>query len=172
MSKPEPIDETRSLEHNTQPKNSVYFLRIEYGEEASGTYPPKLIHFLPNWHRDFKISAKSTLEQLSSAILQILDWDQNHLYEFRIGGQAYAYLGEDELFVDWDTCVSCEIPIYLLGLAPRNTFTYLYDYARYHAFRVTVLGCPGAASPTEAASTPVPQGQEHPPISGNDEQEK
>jgi hypothetical protein len=126
MSKPEePDDKARALELNAQPKNSVYSLRIEYAEDASGSYPPKLIHLLQNWHRDFKISGQGTLEQLSSAILQILGWDRNHLYEFRIGEQAYAYLGEDELFVDWDKCVSCDVPLYLLGLTPRNTFTYL-----------------------------------------------
>lgn len=139
MIKRPPDDETRALERNTQPPDAVHTLRIEYAEDASGTYPPRLNHFLPGWHRDFIVSGKNTLEQLSSAILQILDWDRNHLYEFRIGEQAYAYLGEDELFVDWGTFVSCDIPIHLLGLAPTNTFIYLYDYGSYHVFRVTVL---------------------------------
>ena len=39
-----------------------------------------------------------------------------------------SYLGEDVLFVDRDTCVSCEIPTYLLGLAPRNAFTDIAFY--------------------------------------------
>jgi transposase len=95
---------------------------------------------VPGWHRDFEISDKTTLEQLSLIILHILDWDCAHLYEFRIGQRVHAYLGEDEQFVDVDCpCVSCDIPVRLLGLAPAASFTYIFDFGDYHVFRITVL---------------------------------
>ena len=47
---------------------------------------------LHDWYRDFAISGQNTLEQLSSVVLKILDWDPNDLYEFRIGDRLYADL--------------------------------------------------------------------------------
>jgi transposase len=69
----------------------------------------------PNWSREFTVLGRHTLEQLSEIILQLLGWNRNHLYEFRIAERVYAhivFLGEDALFVEAETtCVSCDIPI-------------------------------------------------------------
>jgi hypothetical protein len=80
---------------------TCYSFRLEYGGRAP--LPASAVaeaDILPDWYRDFAISGQNTLEQLSSVILMILDWNPDHLYEFRIGGRLYAYLGEDSLFVD------------------------------------------------------------------------
>jgi hypothetical protein len=115
-------------------------LRIEYAGQRVNPLPIEPIDLVPTWRRDFEISDKTTLEQLSSTILQVLAWDPDHLYEFRIGERVYAYFGEDELFVDTITpCVSCDIPIHLLGLAPTNDFAYFFDFGDCHTFRITVL---------------------------------
>ena len=76
--------------------------------------------------RDFGVSGKTTLEQLSEVILNILDWDSLHLYEFRIDNTVYAQMvfpSKGDLFVEAENpCVSCDIPIRLRGLAASDTF--------------------------------------------------
>jgi transposase len=117
-----------------------YTLRIEYTVNSVEAVPPETKKVLRGWHRDFQISGKATLEQLSSVILQVLDWDPDHLYEFRIRERIYVYFGDDELFVDAKApCMSCDIPMHLLGLARGDTFTYIFDFGDYHSFRLTVL---------------------------------
>jgi len=37
-------------------------------------------------------------------------------------------------------CVSCDIPIHLLEVAPSDTFAYLFDFGDCHTFCITVLG--------------------------------
>jgi transposase len=123
-----------------QRTKQCHSLRIEYAGQGVNSFPIEPSDLLHGWHRDFEISDKTTLEQLSSTILQILAWDQDHLYEFRIGDRIHAYFGEDEQFVDAIApCVSCDIPMHLLGLAPTDSFAYVFDFGGYHTFRVTVL---------------------------------
>jgi len=97
----------------------------------------------PNWSREFTVLGRHTLEQLSEIILQLLGWNRNHLYEFRIAERVYAhivFLGEDALFVEAETtCVSCDIPIRLLGLSVGESFAYIFDFGDYHSFRLTVM---------------------------------
>src|SRR5215469_1791881 len=120
---------------------TCYSFRLEYGGRAPlAARAVTEADILPDWYRDFAISGQNTLEQLSSVILMILDWDPDHLYEFRIGGRLYAYLGEDALFVDMqEPGVSCDIPVKLVGLAQGDTFTYLFDFGDCHIFRLTAL---------------------------------
>jgi transposase len=126
-----------------QPTSSTFSLRIEYAPDAAGDLPIRDQDLLPNWLREFAVSGKTTLEQLSEIILDILDWDSLHLYEFRIDNRVYAhlvFLSEDDLFVDaQNPCVSCDIPIRLLGLSVSETFAYVFDYGDCHTFRLTVL---------------------------------
>ena len=123
-----------------QRTKQCHSLRIEYAGQGVNSFPLEPSDLLPGWHRDFEISDKTTLEQLSSTILQILAWDRDHLYEFRIGDRIHGYFGEDEQFVDAIApFVSCDIPMHLLGLAPTDSFAYVFDFGDYHTFRVTVL---------------------------------
>jgi transposase len=122
---------------------STYSLRIEYVLDAFTDLPIGQRDILPNWSREFTVSGKATLEQLSGVIIDVLGWDPLHLYEFRVHNQVYAhlvFLSEDDLFVDAENpCVSCDIPIRLLGLAPSEAFVYIFDYGDYHTFRITVF---------------------------------
>ena len=144
----------------SQPTPSTYSLRIEYAPDSSGDLPISDRDLVPNWSREFAVSGNTTLEQLSEVILDILDWDSLHLYEFRIRNHVYAhmvFLSEDDLFVDaQNPCVSCDIPIRLLGLAASDTFAYIFDYGDYHTFRITVLDVRSAdmqSTPTLLAHT-------------------
>jgi hypothetical protein len=101
---PGPLDATSKTPRNretSQPTPSTYSLRIEYAPDAAGDLPTSDQDLLPNWSREFTVSGKTTLEQLSEIILDILDWDSLHLYEFRIDNRVYAhmvFLSEDDLF--------------------------------------------------------------------------
>lgn len=129
-----------SVPSKTQSTKQCYSLRIEYAGQRINAVPLEPRDLFPDWHRDFEVSDRATLEQLSSTILRILDWDQNHLYEFRISDRIHADFGEDDLFVDTlAPCVSCDIPMYLLGLAPTAHFVYVYDFGDLHTFLLTVL---------------------------------
>jgi hypothetical protein len=139
-----------------QPTSSTFSLRLEYAPDAAGDLPIRDQDLLPNWLREFAVSGKTTLEQLSEIILGILDWDSLHLYEFRIDNRVYAHLvllSEDDLFVDaQNPCVSCDIPIRLLGLSVSDTFAYVFDYGDCHTFRLTVLDI---RSTPDMQSTPM-----------------
>src|SRR6266568_1151201 len=76
-----------------------------------------------------------------------------------------VFLSEDDLFVEaQNPCVSCDVPIRLLGLAGFDTFAYIFDYGDYHVFRITssTSGPPRVRSPhptvilnTVSARTPT-----------------
>ena len=139
--------------------SSTYTLRIEHvthstlesNVRSAADEPSYLVPSLSitvadiqsNWSREFTVLGRHTLEQLNEIILHILGWDHHHLYEFRIADRVHAhmvYLEEDELFVEAEKpCVSCDIPIRLLGLSVGDIFAYIYDFGDYHIFRVTVL---------------------------------
>jgi transposase len=97
----------------------------------------------PNWSRDFLLPGKYTLEQLSDIILSLLGWERNHLYEFRIADRVYAnlvFLDENDPVVEIDDpCTSCDVRIRDLGLSIGEKFTYIFDFADHHVFRLTVL---------------------------------
>ncbi len=137
---------------------ACYSFRLEYGGRTLLAAPAITeADILPDWYRDFAISGQNTLEQLSSVILMILDWDPEHLYEFRIGDRLYAYLGEDSLFVDMqEPAFSCDIPVKLVGLARGDALTYRSDFDDCHTFRLTVL-----------AIEPRPAGQQLPVLLGH-----
>src|SRR5262245_43675700 len=96
--------ETTQMGKDPSPKRpSVYWLRLEYVLDAFADLPIGQLGCLPNWFREFTVSGKVTLEQLSEIILGILGWDHLHLYEFRIHDRVYAQLvffSEDDLFVE------------------------------------------------------------------------
>jgi len=129
--------------HANRPVPSVYTLRLEYAPEVAGDLPIKEEDILVSWSREFTVSGKNTLEQLSETILTILGWDRDHLFEFRIADRVYVQMvspGEDDLFVDSpNPCVSCDIPIRLVGLSVADIFAYIFDFGDYHTFRITVL---------------------------------
>jgi transposase len=150
-----------SLHERASPRaSSTYTLRIQHASQATlqidvSSAADKLSYLvptnlsiteaaiLPNWSREFTVLGRHTLEQLNEISLHILGWDRDHLYEFRIADRVYVhmiFLEEDDLFVEAEKpCVSCDIPIRLLGLSVGDIFAYIFDFGDYHVFRVTVL---------------------------------
>ena len=122
---------------------NTYTIRLQYAPETACHLPVRDEDLLPNWSREFTVSGKHTLEQLSEIIIDLLDWDGCHLYEFRIAEQMHihmVFMDEDVLFVDsQNPCVSCDIPIQLLGLSTADVFVYMYDFGDCHTFQVSVL---------------------------------
>ena len=55
---------------------------------------------------------------------------EDHLYEFNIKGRRYVNFGNDgDYFVDAkDTCVCCEIPLYLIGFSRGDAFDFIFDF--------------------------------------------
>ena len=98
---------------------------------------------LRNWNRIFEVSDETSLEQFASIIIDLLGWEEDHLYEFRIGGNVYVHLGVLDSFdyiVDEATpCVSCAILLHLLKLTPGSHFDFIFDFGRYHFFQLTLL---------------------------------
>lgn len=136
---------TLRIEHATHPTLEIDVSSV--ADKLSYLVPTNLsiteADIQPNWSREFTVLGRHTLEQLNEIILHILGWDRDHLYEFRIADRVYAhmvFLDEDDLFVEAEKpCVSCDIPIRLLGLSVGDIFAYVFDFGDYHIFRVTVL---------------------------------
>ena len=70
----------------------------------------------PHWNRTFEVSKDTTLESLSRVILDILDWDFSHLYEFHIRDKKYIdFCDADYLFQEtYGDCISCDVPLFVL----------------------------------------------------------
>ncbi|MBK8117960.1 MAG: hypothetical protein IPK39_00965 [Sulfuritalea sp.] len=70
-------------------------LRLEYFPDQIGSYPgSSRSATLENWDRVFEVSDKTTLEQFATIILDLLGWEEDHLYEFHIGGIVYVHMGD------------------------------------------------------------------------------
>jgi hypothetical protein len=152
-------ENTSQHEPSNRRASSLYTLRIEHVTSSTlevdvGSAAVRPDCLLPNlsstkaaiqanWSREFTVLGRHTLEQLNEIILHILGWDQGHLYEFRVADRVYAhmvFLDEDELYVDAkQPCISCDIPIRLLGLSVDEFFSYIFDLGDYHIFRLAVL---------------------------------
>ena len=120
-------------------------LRLEYFPDQIGSYPgSSRSATLENWDRVFEVSDKTTLEQFATIILDLLGWEEDHLYEFHIGGIVYVHMGDpnySDYFVDSaNTCVSCAIRLHYLKLAPGTEFDFIFDFGEEHQFRLTLLG--------------------------------
>ena len=120
-----------------------------------GRYPSDPEFVLHNWYRDFEIADKTTLEQLAGIILQILGWMEDHLYEFKIKGRRYVYFGNDgDYVVDAkDACISCEIPLHLIGFSRGDAFEFIFDFGELYTFRFTVV----AIYPLTLKHPPMPR---------------
>ena len=94
----------------------------------------------PHWNRTFEVSKDTTLESLSRVILDILDWDFSHLYEFHIRDKKYIDFGYvDYLFREtYRDCISCDVPLFVLKFLKGDSFRYIYDFGDWHTFVITV----------------------------------
>jgi transposase len=136
----QPIAEAKNSE---RVPNGLTF-RIEYFPDPIGSFrdEPRR-NPLKNWDRIFEVSDKTTLEQFATIILDLLGWEEDHLYEFHIGGNVYVHMCDpacSEYFVDAaDAFVSCAIRLHYLDLAPGTEFDFIFDFGRAHLFRLTLL---------------------------------
>ncbi|MCP4678980.1 MAG: plasmid pRiA4b ORF-3 family protein [Deltaproteobacteria bacterium] len=86
-----------------------YTFRVRYHGNVGNQHEPD-----NNWYRDIAVSDFNTLEQLSSVILDVLDWDPYHLYYFEIAGMRYEDLGIENYYVESlknIKSVSCVVPV-------------------------------------------------------------
>lgn len=129
--------------------------RIEYFPDQIGSLPevPRPAP-LKDWDRVFEVSDKITLEQFATVILNLLGWEEDHLYEFHVGETIYVHMGNpncSDYFVDAvNPCVSCAIRLYHLQLTPGAEFDFIFDFGRWHLFRLTLMG----ASPHKGRPVP------------------
>ena len=79
----------------------------------------------PVWRR-IEIPGNSDLRTLHHVIQTSMGWDDSHLHEFRVNGTAYM----DPFQVDDVVNALDEVGVTLdsLDLAPKQRFTYLYDF--------------------------------------------
>lgn len=117
----------------------VYLLRAQYLGGFTDDFP-----YTSSWHRDIKVVAKTTLEEVNSIILTVLGWeDHDHLFTFTIGGRVFAWLGSDSFVVDErmfkGAFYSAAIPLSVLNLQEGDTFTYVYDFGDEHRLFFIVL---------------------------------
>jgi len=117
----------------------VYLLRAQYIGGFAECFP-----LANSWYRDIKLVARTTLEELNSIVLTVLDWrDQDHLFAFTVGGRVYAWLGSDSFVVDErmfkGAFYSAAIPLSALDLQEGDTFTHVFDFGDEQTFLFKVL---------------------------------
>ena len=86
----EPASEVK---HHRRAANALTF-RLEYFPDQIGALPAGDSRPTPlkNWDRVFVISDRLTLEQFASVIIDLLAWDEDHLYEFHIADTVYVHM--------------------------------------------------------------------------------
>ncbi len=95
------------------------------------------------------LRSNQTLQDLHNAIQDVLAWDNDHLfvfymngsdddagtdYEFASGFTEAANIAEDGILGE-------------LGLLPKHTFMYIFDFGDYHMFRIEVMKIHEKAKP-------------------------
>jgi len=118
--------------------------RLEYFQDQIGSFPDDpLPPPLKGWNRILEVSDKTSLERFATLIIDLLGWEEDHLYEFHIRGNVHVHTGHpdcSDYFVDAaEPCTSCAIRLHFLRLAPGTQFDFIFDFGREHLFRLTVL---------------------------------
>jgi transposase len=118
--------------------------RLQYFPDQIGWFrDDPLPDPLKNWDRVFEVSDRTTLEQFATIILDLLGWEEDHLYEFHIDGNVHVHMGDpdcSDYFVDAEhPCVSCAIRLHYLKLTPGSECDFIFDFGRQHLFRLTLL---------------------------------
>ena len=91
-------------------------------------------------YRHIRISGKSTLEELSEAILDAFDFDNDHLHAFFMSNRAwdnedcYSSRYADDGCPDTDTC-----RLQFIGLEVGKKFLYIFDFGDDWRFQCKVL---------------------------------
>jgi hypothetical protein len=107
----------------------------------------------PIVYRVIQIRGDQTLEDLHNIIFRAFDRDEEHLYEFQVGGKRpadrkakryqLAMTTEDLVFDDGDGATSCveETQLDSLGLKARQSFFYWFDFGDdwWHQIKVVSI---------------------------------
>lgn len=60
----------------------AYLLRVQYLGGFADEFP-----YASSWYRDIKVASTTTLEELNSIIMTVMDWDHSRLFTFTISGR-------------------------------------------------------------------------------------
>jgi hypothetical protein len=132
--------------------------RINGGDEMNEiTFKVRFFH----GKRDLvlvSLSDSHTLKALNDIIQEALGWDNCHLYEFIMEGKPYSpgcksYPCKDEECETDDPSFlgfAEQTKISQLGLAPKQKFTYHFDYGDEHLFEVEAVEIKPAKKSTRA----------------------
>jgi hypothetical protein len=97
----------------------------------------------PKCYRDIAISGEKTLFELHEAIQKLFKFDDDHLFAFYLNGKERY--GDSQVYGDsrgnlFDENPSEAFKIGELGLYPRQSILYLFDFGDNWRFYITVLG--------------------------------
>lgn len=116
----------------------AYLLRAQYLGGFNDEFPCD-----SPWHRDIKVASNTTLEELNSILLAVINWEDNHLFTFTIRGNIYAWLGSDYFVVDErmfkGSFYSAAIPLSVLNLHEGEIIAHEFDFGDMHNFHFKVL---------------------------------
>lgn len=139
------------------PRFMARLLLAELGHPAAREYPEGAYAFKVTFKhakklmsRTVEVLAEQTLEDLHLAIQEALEWDDDHLYAFFMNGEQgdeqyqFSSPWEEDAFQWVSDAVLGE-----LGLVPKHTFLYYFDYGDSHEFDVQVVGIRPEAEPGE-----------------------
>jgi len=120
-------------------KGTAHFrFRLESCLDKVFQFPIDPSQIRPSCYRDFEIPDCTTLEQLSSVILSILGWNEDHLFEFRLQNRSHVQFGDDAFVVDSpEPCISCVVSIRELGIGIGDRFAYIFDFGDRHTLVVS-----------------------------------
>ena len=108
------------------------------GEPGDEVYALKVWHTLDaDTYRVIEMHAEQSLDALHHAIQQAWHWDADHLYVFGVGGtvqETRFQIGCPEM--DEVGASALSIRVGTLGLLPRHSLLYLFDFGDKHRFTV------------------------------------
>ena len=124
----------------------IFTLQVEL---CGGPVTEKFLNENPEVIRTIEMRGDQTLEDLHCAIFEAFDREEEHLYEFQVGGKrpqdrnATRYVVECAAQDCWDAeppMLASETTLDSLALKPRDVFFYWFDFGDDWWHRIKVLG--------------------------------
>ncbi|MFV0485436.1 MAG: IS1096 element passenger TnpR family protein [Candidatus Saccharimonadales bacterium] len=113
-------------------------------------------------YRHIKISADSTLEQLSSAILEAFSFGEDHMHAFFMTNRVWDDYGDYfAKGIGMDVCLTCDYNLSEVGLFRNKEFLCIFDIGEEWQFQCVVLRVlkKSISEPVLAASKGTPPKQ-------------
>lgn len=107
-------------------------------EFQDGTYIFKVSLGSRVWRR-IAIAGSDDFEDLSSAILQAFDFDNDHLYRFTYKNRFGVPVGINHPYVEEPPFTS-EVQVGEIGIKPGTAMTYLFDFGDHWEFELALEG--------------------------------